>query len=89
MEKILGEKSMAKNIILPLASFLGEILTWDNLTKRGFVGPWICHLCPKEGKHMENLLNSYSISISLLDLGGMNFYTMDCNRDSVNKTIVG
>jgi hypothetical protein len=36
-----------------------SILTWDNLTKRGFTGPSICHLFLAEEETMNHLLNTF------------------------------
>jgi len=35
----------------------GKILTWDNLRKRGFVGPSRCHLCRQQEETTNHLLN--------------------------------
>jgi hypothetical protein len=32
-----------------------KILTWDNLVKRGFVGPSMCVLCGDEGENAKHL----------------------------------
>eukprot|EP00253_Pinus_taeda_P033272 PITA_33272 len=38
----------------------GKILTWDNLRKRGFVGPSRCHLCGQQEETTNHLLNRCS-----------------------------
>jgi hypothetical protein len=35
-----------------------KILTWDNIRKRGILGPSICQLCKAEEETMEHILNS-------------------------------
>ena len=35
-----------------------RILTWDNLRKRGFIGPSICHMCRKEEETALHLLQT-------------------------------
>jgi hypothetical protein len=35
-----------------------RILTWDNLLKRGFIGPSRCTLCQQSEETMEHLLNN-------------------------------
>jgi hypothetical protein len=44
-----------------------KILTWDNLQKRGFIGPSICHLCHQQAETMEHLLNNCTISVEIWD----------------------
>jgi len=34
-----------------------KILTWENLRKRGFVGPSRCHLCGQHEETINHLLN--------------------------------
>jgi ribonuclease HI len=43
------------------------ILTWDNLTKRGFVGPSIFPLCWKDSESQNHLLNLCSYSTQIWD----------------------
>jgi hypothetical protein len=42
-----------------------SILTWDNLTKRGFVGPSICILCGEAEETLNHLLNTCPLQPSL------------------------
>jgi hypothetical protein len=44
-----------------------KILTWDNLQKRGFIGPSICHLCNQHEENMEHLLNNCTINVVIWD----------------------
>eukprot|EP00253_Pinus_taeda_P021775 PITA_21775 len=37
-----------------------KILTWDNIRKRGILGPSRCQLCEAQEETMEHLLNSYN-----------------------------
>jgi hypothetical protein len=39
-----------------------RILTWDNLRKRGFIGPSICHLCQQQEETMEHIFNQCPLS---------------------------
>jgi len=41
------------------------ILTWDNLRKRGFIGPSSYPLCSKQEESMENLLNQCLFSANI------------------------
>jgi hypothetical protein len=34
-----------------------RILTWDNLMKRGFIGPSHCHICEFKEEKTDHLLN--------------------------------
>jgi hypothetical protein len=42
-----------------------QILSWDNLTKRGFLGPSICVLCKESEKTMLHLFGECSIIKSI------------------------
>jgi hypothetical protein len=44
-----------------------SILTWDNLSKRGFIGPSICMLCGEGYKTMNHLLNSIPYTAQIWD----------------------
>jgi hypothetical protein len=39
-----------------------RILTWDNLRKKGFIGPSMCPLCMQQEESMEHLLNQCPFS---------------------------
>jgi hypothetical protein len=39
-----------------------KILTWDNLQRRGFIGPLIFHLYYQQAETMEHLLNNSILS---------------------------
>jgi hypothetical protein len=64
-----------------------SILTWDNLSKRGFVGPSICMLCGEEYKTMNHLLNSCPYTAQLWDQVALIMRTLDRHRDSILETI--
>jgi hypothetical protein len=44
-----------------------NILTWDNLWKRGFIGPSWCHLCGQEEETQNHLLNLCPYSSCIWD----------------------
>jgi hypothetical protein len=44
-----------------------SILTWDNLTKRGLIGPSLCPLCCNEGETQNHLLNLCPFSSQIWD----------------------
>ena len=45
-----------------------KILTWDNLKKRGMLGPSRCHLCETQEETIEHLLNSCIFTDMIWDL---------------------
>jgi len=65
----------------------GSILTWENLTKRVFIGPSICHLCLAEAETMNHLLNTYSYSSKFWDHCPTIMHTSDRQRDNISNTI--
>jgi hypothetical protein len=64
-----------------------SILTWDNLSKWGFVGPSICMLCGKEAETMNHLLNTCSYTAQVWDQSAQIMRTSDRKRDNVIDTI--
>jgi hypothetical protein len=64
-----------------------SILTWDNLSKRGFVGPSICILCGEADETMNHLLNSCPYTAQLWDQLALIMRTSDRLRDSIIDTI--
>jgi hypothetical protein len=74
------------NIFLWLVAH-GSILTWDNLTKRGFIGPSICPLCLEEAETMNHLLNIFPFSTQVWDHCASIMHTSDRKRDNISTTI--
>jgi hypothetical protein len=64
-----------------------SILTWDNLSKRGFVGPSICMLCGEADETMNHLLNSCPYTTQIWDQSALIMRTSDRERDSIIDTI--
>jgi hypothetical protein len=64
-----------------------SILTWDNLSKRGFVGPSICILCGEAEETMNHLLNTFPYTAQIWDQAALIMRTSDHNRDSILETI--
>jgi hypothetical protein len=64
-----------------------SILTWDNLSKRGFVGPSICLLCGEAEETMNHLLNSCHYTAQIWDQAAIIMRTSDRSRDSILATI--
>ena len=59
-----------KIIIFGWLIWKGKTLTWENLTKRGFMGPNICVLCCKEQETSTHLFITCPVTISLWRLFG-------------------
>jgi hypothetical protein len=66
-----------------------SILTWDNLMKRGFVGPSICPLFLAEAETQNHLLNLCSYNSQVWDHGALVMHTSDRNHDRLKETIEG
>jgi hypothetical protein len=66
-----------------------NILTWDNLRKRGFIGPSWCHLCGQEEETQNHLLNLCPYSSCIWDHSASIMRTSDRNRTGLKETIEG
>jgi hypothetical protein len=64
-----------------------RILTWDNLWKRGFIGPSICPLCQQQEETLEHLFNRCPFSQWIWDQGAQAMRRMNQNRISIRDTI--
>jgi ribonuclease HI/exonuclease III len=64
-----------------------SVLTWDNLQKRGFLGPSLCILCGKNEETLNHLLNSCPFTSQIWDQAACIMRTSDRNRDSIMDTI--
>jgi hypothetical protein len=64
-----------------------HILTWDNLWKRGFIGPSVCHLCLQQEESMEHLLNQCSFSAEIWDQVAQIMRKTNRARDNIINTI--
>jgi hypothetical protein len=64
-----------------------SILTWDNLTKRGFTGPSIFPLCLAEAETMNHLLNTFPFNTKVWDHCATIMHTSDRKRDNISTTI--
>jgi ribonuclease HI len=62
-------------------------LTWDNLKKRGFVGPSICALCGQAEETLNHLFNTCPFTAQVWDQAAQVMRTSDRNRDSIQETI--
>ena len=64
-----------------------KILTWENLLKRGFVGPFKCHLCGLQEETMEYLLNLCPFTSTLWDLVALVLRKNDKYRLNITNTL--
>jgi hypothetical protein len=64
-----------------------QILTWDNLRKRGFIGPSICYLCQQQEESMEHILNQCSSSGEIWDQASQIMRKTNRERDNIISTI--
>ena len=64
-----------------------SILTWDNLSKRGFVGPSLCILCGEAEETMNHLLNYCHYIAQIWDQAALIMRTLDRHKDSILETI--
>jgi hypothetical protein len=62
-------------------------LTWDNLRKRGFIGPSLCVLCHQQEETKEHLFNGCSYSQRVWDQSAQIMRKSGQHRNSVNETI--
>jgi ribonuclease HI len=62
-------------------------LTWDNLRKRGFIGPSMCALCSLQEESKEHLFNGCQYSQKIWDYGAQIMRKSQRNRSSINDTI--
>jgi ribonuclease HI len=64
-----------------------KILTWDNLRKRGFIGPSMCVLCQSQEETKEHLFNGCHYSQAIWDQGAQIMRRSNQNRGSIRDTI--
>jgi hypothetical protein len=62
-------------------------LTWDNLQKRGFIGPSCCVLCLQHEETKEHLFNGCQYSQQIWDYGAQLMRRSNRRRGSINDTI--
>eukprot|EP00253_Pinus_taeda_P028919 PITA_28919 len=64
-----------------------KILTWDNIRKRGMLGPSRCQLCEAQEETMEHLLNSCIFTSRLWDFFATLFKQSDRDTNSITNTL--
>lgn len=62
-------------------------LTWDNLQKRGFIGPSRCMLCENGLETLNHLLNTCPTACSLWDEMAIVFKQSDRDRNSIQNSL--
>ena len=65
----------------------GKILTWDNLRKRGFVGPSRCHQCGDQEETTNHLLNRCSFTTIIWNWVGDVFEKTDRQVNDIIATL--
>ena len=61
----------------------GRILTWDNLRRRGLIGPSKCVLCNEAEEIMDHLLNQCNWSTGMWKEGMESFYQTRCDPGTI------
>jgi hypothetical protein len=64
-----------------------RILTWENLMKRGFIGPSRCHLCQVKEETTNHLLDECSYTTEIWDWAAGIFRQSNRIRGNINATI--
>lgn len=64
-----------------------KIQTWENLLKRGFVGPSKFHLCGLQEETMEHLLNFHPFTSTFWDWVALVIRQADSERLSITNTL--
>jgi hypothetical protein len=85
--KIWNPKFWPKVSIFLWLTIQNRILTWDNLWKRGFIGPSICPLCQQQEETMEHLFNHCNYSEIIWDMGTQVMRRSNRNRASIISTV--
>jgi hypothetical protein len=64
-----------------------KILTWDNLRRRGFIGPSICHLCQLQEETMEHLLNHCPYNELIWTQAAQSMRRTNRERNNITNTL--
>jgi len=64
-----------------------KILTWDNIRKRGVLGPSKCQLCEEQEKTMEHILNDCAYTNLLWNSFYNIFLQSDRDKESITNTL--
>jgi len=64
-----------------------KILAWDNIQKRGILGPSRCQRCEAQEETMEHLLNNCIFTFRLWDTFTTIFQQIDRDKGSIVNTL--
>jgi hypothetical protein len=64
-----------------------QILTWENLKKRGFIGPSRCHICQVKEETTNHLLDECSYTAKIWDCTAGIFRQSNRIRGNISATI--
>ena len=64
-----------------------KIITWENILKKGFVGPSKCYLCGTQEEMMEHLLNLCPFTSNLCDWVASVFRKTNRDKLSITNTL--
>jgi hypothetical protein len=67
--------------------FHNRILTWENLRKRGFIGPSRCHLCQAKEETTNHLLDECNYTTKIWDWVASIFLQSNRTCSNINVTI--
>ena len=63
-------------------------MTWDNIRKRGMLGPSVCKLCESQEETMEHLLNNCNYTSRLWEAFANIFQQLDRDKESITNTLI-
>eukprot|EP00253_Pinus_taeda_P003861 PITA_03861 len=84
---ILQELDRRKILVSEGNDQLRKILTWDNIRKRGILGPSRCQLCEMHEETMEHILNNCSFPSKLWESFASIFQQSDRDLGSITNTL--
>jgi hypothetical protein len=64
-----------------------RILTWENIMKRGFIGPSHCHICQVKEETTNHLLNESSYTTDIWDWAVVIFCQSNKIQGNISVTI--
>jgi ribonuclease HI len=85
--KIWGSPQWPKIKMFKWLVLHNQILTWENLRKRGFIGPSRCHLCQVKEETTNHLLDECNYTTEMWDWATGIFRQSNRTRGNINATI--
>lgn len=86
-QKLWRRKSQTKIKLFVWLVHHRKILTWNNIRKRGILGPSKCQLYGAQEETIEHLLNSFIFTSRLWDFFANIFNQSDRDKDSITNTL--